>query len=132
MTAILTVRSLDSNGDPLQGNGQDNFISDLQAVAQIIKTRLLLFEGEWFLDLLDGLPLSQSILGSSGSQRNLEIVLNLISTRIQGFQPYVTGISSLSASYTNRQFIYSGTAQTIFGPVYFTNAPGTSATLTSS
>jgi len=129
--ATITVRALGPNGDPLQGNGQNNFISDLAAVTQIIKTRLLLFQGEWFLNLLDGLPLFQSILGASGSQRSqrsLQIIINLISARITG-TPYVTGISSISASYLNRSFSFKAQVETQFGTVFVTNTPGASATL---
>jgi hypothetical protein len=126
--ATITVRALGPNGDPLQGNGQNNFISDLAAVTQIVKTRLLLFQGEWFLNLLDGLPLFQSILGASGSQRSLQIIINLISARITG-TPYVTGISSISASYLNRSFSFKAQVETQFGTVFVTNTPGASATL---
>jgi hypothetical protein len=120
--ATITVRALDVNGDPLQGNGQLNFISDLAAITQIIRTRLLLFQGEWFLNLLDGLPLFQSILGASGSQRSLQIIINLISARITGTQ-YVTSISYISASYLNRAFTYKAAIETQFGTVYVTNTP---------
>jgi hypothetical protein len=126
--STITVRALDANGDPLQGNGQLNFISDLAAITQIIRTRLLLFQGEWFLNLLDGLPLSQSILGASGSQRSLQIIINIISARITG-TPYVTSISYISASYLNRAFTYSAKVETQFGTVYVTNTPGLSASL---
>jgi len=121
--ATITVRALDSNGDPLQGNGQNNFLSDIYAVAQIVLTRLRLFQGEWWLNLNDGLPLFQSILGSSGSARNIEVITNLISSRISG-TPYVTGISSFVVTYTNRQLIYSGVIQTQFGAITISNSPG--------
>lgn len=122
--ASITVRALDYNGDPLQGNGQDNFISDLQAVTQIIATRLKLFEGEWFLNLLDGLPLFQSILGSSADPRNLQVILNIISQRIStSAPPYVTSVTNIKASYLNRSFSFSAQVQTVFGTVFVTNTP---------
>lgn len=127
--ATITVRALSPTGDPLQGNGQNCFISDLAAVTQIIGTRLRLFEGEFWLNLLDGLPLFQSILGSSASQRNLQVILNLISQRILG-TPFVTGISSVNASYQNRSFTYSAQVETQFGTVFVNNAPATSAIIT--
>lgn len=130
--ATLTVRKLDPvTYEPLQGNGQRNFISDLEAITQIIATRLKLLKGEWFLDLNDGLPLFQSILGSSGGQENLQVILNLISTRITT-TPFVTGISELVATYQNRQFVFRATVQTQFGTVVVTNAPGSSSTISGS
>ena len=128
--ATITVRALDPDTwEPLAGNGQDSFISDLQAVTQIIATRLKLFQGEWFLDLLDGLPLFQNILGSSGSVTNLKVVVNLISQRIK-LSPYVTLVTNVKASYQNRQFKFSATAETSFGNVFIVSSPGSSASLT--
>ncbi len=128
--ATLTVRALDSNGDPLQGNGQNCFLSDLAAVAQIIGTRLKLFEGEFWENLSDGLPLFQQILGGNGNQRNLQVLVNLISARISG-TVYVTSISSVSASFTDSRLAYTATVETAFGTVYVTNTPATSALLPS-
>jgi hypothetical protein len=129
--ATVTVRALGIDGDPLQGNGQSNFISDLAAVTQIIKTRLLLFQGEWFLNLLDGLPMFTGILGSSGSSRNVQVIINLISQRINQTSPWVTGISSLFATYNpaSRQFAYEAVVETVFGTVTVGNTPGSQATL---
>ena len=128
--ATITVRKLDPiTWEPLQGNGQDSFISDLAAVTQIISTRLRLFQGEWFLNLLDGLPLFQSILGSAGSLQNLKAVVNLISQRIK-LSPYVNLVTNVQASYKNRNFKFYAEAETQFGKVTITNSPGTSASLT--
>lgn len=129
--ATITVRALGPNGDPLQGNGQNCFISDLAAVAQIISTRLKMFQGEFWENVLDGLPLFQSIFGSSGGQRNLQIIVGLISQRITG-TVFVTGISSVSASFRNRSFVYSAQVETQFGTVFVNNSPASSTTLTAS
>jgi hypothetical protein len=126
----ITVRALNPvTNDPIQGNGQSNFLFDLDAVTQIISTRLRLFEGEWFLNLLDGLPLFQSILGSSGSSTNLQVIMNLISARIIQ-TPFVTAITSVTAAYQSRQFIFSAQVETAFGTVTVTNAPATQTNLT--
>jgi hypothetical protein len=127
--ATITVRALNPiTWEPLYGNGQNCFISDLQAVAQILAQRLKLFQGEWWENLDDGLPLFQSILGSSAGQKNLQVITNLISARILG-TVYVTSISSLTISYESRVFKYSSQAETQFGTVYLTNTPASSATV---
>jgi hypothetical protein len=127
--ATITVRKLDSKTwEPQQGNGQSNFISDLEAVAQILATRLKMFQGEWFLNLLDGLPLFQKILGSSGSPRSLQVVINLIAARILG-TPFVIGVSNFNASFQNRQFVYTASVSTQFGTITIGNSPGNSANL---
>ncbi len=127
--ATITVRQLNpTTWEPMEGNGLNNFISDLQAVAQIIATRLRLFQGEWFLNLSDGLPLFQSMLGSSGSQRNLDVITNFLSARILG-TPYVTGIASLLTSYADRKFQFSAVVSTQFGTVSINNSSAISASL---
>jgi hypothetical protein len=127
--STITVRALNPvTWEPLQGNGQNCFLSDAAAVAQIIAQRLKLYQGEWWENLTDGLPLFQSILGSSGSQRNIQVVVGLISQRITGTVG-VTGISAFTASYQNRKFQFSCTVETIFGQVYLNNIPPSSAAL---
>ena len=107
------------------GQGQANYLSDLQAVAQIILTRLRLFQGEWWADTSDGLPLWQSILGQSASPRNLQQIELLISQRIQG-SPYVIGLSDVRANYNSASrgpYSYSVTVSTQFGQITLTNVP---------
>lgn len=128
----VTVRAIDPvTFEPQYGNGQANFVSDLQAVVQDILTRLRLFQGEWFLNLLDGLPLFQSIEGSSGNSRNIQIIINMISSRISQ-TPFVTRVSEVTASYLNRSFKYRAVVETQFGTIVLNNSPGSSATLSSS
>jgi hypothetical protein len=62
----MRYRALDSNGDYQLGRSAAEFlVNSAAAVAQLVMTRLLLWEGEWFLDLTEGTPYSQSILGFS-------------------------------------------------------------------
>jgi hypothetical protein len=105
--ATVTVRRLDQNGDFTFGQGLADYISDTEAVAQIIKTRLLLFTGEWWLDLNDGLPLWTSILGASGA--NMQAITLLIQDRILG-TPNVINITSLSTNFDSVARAYSFTA----------------------
>jgi hypothetical protein len=120
--ATITVRALDENWDPLQGNGQANFLSDLDAMVQIIRSRLLLFQGEWFLDLLDGLPMFQSILGSQANTRTVAIMTSLITSRIRTTQ-YVMDVFDVASAYSNRSFAYAAQVQTQFGSVFVAANP---------
>lgn len=54
---------LDANGDLDLSNGTLNFTTGLPAVTQGCSIRLKNFKGEWFLDLTDGMPYFQDILG---------------------------------------------------------------------
>src|ERR1035437_7868652 len=89
-TPTISYRQRDANWDPRWGQGQSDFLTNLEAVAQAIWTRLRMFEGEWWADQGDCLPLWQSILGVGGARRNLQANTILIVDRILG-TPYVTG-----------------------------------------
>lgn len=136
--ATITVRRIDPvTFEPSYGNGQADFIADLDAVIQILNTRLRLFQGEWFLNLDDGLPMFKlnpsisQILGASGNVDSIKTIINLISSRIST-SPFVTNISSVVASYQNRRLKYTATVQTQFGTVVVNNSPGSAATLVAS
>ena len=118
----ITVRKLDSNWDPVWGNGQADYISDVDAVTQIIKQRLLFFLGEWWENRGAGTPMFQSILGAN---RSIDAVAAIIKNVILA-TVYVTGVSNLAVSYisSTRGFTYSCSVQTQFGTVTIS---GTSA-----
>lgn len=60
----MRYRKLTANGDYSFGNGQLDFWRDVpEAVGQSVKTRLLLWLGEWFLNIEEGTPFMQGILG---------------------------------------------------------------------
>lgn len=59
----MRYRKLDADGDYTLGTGADFHQDSPQAVAQAVRTRLLLFTGEWFLDTDDGTPWDTEVLG---------------------------------------------------------------------
>ena len=62
----MKYRALSPTGDYVFGQGPSEFLSNSPAtVAQAVRTRLLLFTGEWFLDLNEGTPYEQKILGKN-------------------------------------------------------------------
>lgn len=125
---LIAVRQLDSNHDPLYGLGQSNFLVNLLAVAQTIQTSLLLFQGEWWGNLEEGLPLFQSILGSNNGKKAEAI--GLLIQNIITSVPFVTGVTNVVSTFTtNRQFTYACTVSTQFGPLSIVYQPGLSAVL---
>lgn len=118
----MIYRRLDSEGDMTFGSGKGNFLSEIEAVAQAIKTRLLLFQAEWWLDREDGLPFFQQISGYRG--RDKAAVERIITERILGTQ-HVTGISYVGYDYDadSRQYSFTATVDTDYGAVVITNAP---------
>src|ERR1700690_705374 len=71
MASPLLTAPRDLALDPITGDlvvGTDlSFTSGLQAVAQSCRIALQLFRGEWFLNLDQGIPYFQSILGQKPS-----------------------------------------------------------------
>lgn len=60
----MRYRALDANGDSTFLSGRSTFlVNSPAAVAQAVKTRLLLMTGEWFLDVTEGTPYATEIIG---------------------------------------------------------------------
>jgi hypothetical protein len=109
----MRYRALDANGDYSGGRGQGNFLINSPAcVAQSVLTRLRLWQGEWFLDVTEGTPWLQQILGKFAKT----VYDFAIKTRVLG----TTGVTSI-ASYSStlddvtRKLSVSMTINTQFG-----------------
>lgn len=80
----MLYRKLDNNSDYVFGHGSDDYISDVDAVAQAVKTRLLLLLGEWWEDLDDGLALFQTILQQRNTPAGRLTIDTVVRERIAG------------------------------------------------
>lgn len=103
----MNTRLLDKNGDWQWGVRLSNSSA---CVAQSIQTRLKLWQGEWFLDLTDGTPYIQDIMGL-GTNYDLEIQARILGT--PGVQSIISYSSSISSS---RVLSVNAIVQTIYGP----------------
>ncbi len=135
---MLRVRKLDQNGDFSFGSNFNDFWKDsANGVAQIIKTRLMLFTGEWWLDRSEGMPwggfplaptvVAQGKVVGAGTQqtRDLAIRIRVLTT------PGVVQFRSYSSQLVGRQFSVQGVVDTIFSQVKFgLSAGGTVGTFT--
>ena len=75
----MKYRKLDNNGDYSFGSGFSDFVYDKNAIAQAIKTKILLFYGEWWEQIDDGIPMFQSILGAYDTE-SVEIISDICAT----------------------------------------------------
>jgi len=110
----MIYRALDSNGDYVFGKNMQSFLIDINAVAQAIKTNLLLLKEEWWEDLSEGLPLFQNILGQSGSGESIQSIDLIVKDRILNTQN-VLNIITYSSKYENRRLAISCSVETVFG-----------------
>jgi hypothetical protein len=118
--STIRVRRLDENWDPAYGSGKDDYIYDLDAVMQIIQSRLRLWLAEWWEDLNEGLPMWQKILGVLGT--NKAVADRLIQARIAS-SPYVISVTSFVSTFdvSTRAYQCVAVVDTQWGPVTVTN-----------
>lgn len=123
---LITYLALDADNDPVFDPTQS--LSNVQAVAQAVLTRLRFFYGEWWEDLSAGLPVFQTILGQLGTAQGQAAMRNAVQRQIEG-TPYVTGVTNISTSFVDGQFAFTAEFTTTFGPATVTNLPGSSASI---
>lgn len=113
----MRYRMLSPSGDYVFGSGSGEFLVNTpQAVGQAVLTRLRLWQGEWFLDLTEGTPYTQQILGfTSQSARDQAIQARILGT------PGVTELVAYSSTLSpGRQLTISATLNTIYGQTALT------------
>ena len=128
---ILVQQNAMPQNDPIEGANGPVFLSDLDAVAQIIYTTLRLLLGEWWENLDIGFPLFQKLIGASGAPTSQAGVMLVIQQTILSC-PYVLQIVSFSFTHNTATMTSTFTAEvsTIFGNLIVSNAPGSSAQVT--
>jgi len=108
----MRYRRLSDDYDFTFGQGGANYLAnDPATVAQSVLTRLRLFEGEWFLDVTEGTPWLQQIVGKSPKAiYDLAIRTRVLET------PGVTGIENYASIIdgATRALRVSMNVQTIF------------------
>ncbi len=109
----MRVRKIDPTTGRVFGGGQAAFyVNQAEGVAQCVKTRLGLWQYQWFLNLPDGTPWNTKVLGKyTEASRDLSIKSRILGT------PGVTEIISYSMSLDrfSRKLIGSVTINTAYG-----------------
>lgn len=111
----MKYRKLDANLDYSFGQRSQNFVTGVEAVAQAVLTRLKLYQGEWWEDLENGLPLMQRILGFRNTKNAADI---LIRERISGTTGVLQMIS-FTSQFNNetRAYTCQAVVSTIYGEI---------------
>jgi hypothetical protein len=115
------------------GRGVSDYLQDStnnpDAIAQAIKTRLLLFYGEWWEDITDGVPMWQKIFGQRIKDKS--IIDRILVDNIQGLKLpapdnryAVTRVDNVSSTYNSdtREYSFTCSVNTVYGTVIVTNA----------
>lgn len=110
----MRYRKLTSTNDYSFGNGQLDFYIDIPAaVGQAVKTGMLLFLGEWYLNNLDGFPWPEDVLGFHTQTEADNAIQNYILNNITGVQSIVSYTSVVDT--VRRTFDVTMTIDTIYG-----------------
>lgn len=109
-------RRLDKNWDYTFGHGLQNYLTDREAVAQAIKTRLKLLYKEWWEDKNDGLPLWEDVMGQFGTPETLKAVDLIFQDRIEGTTDVIC-ITEWKSSLKNRIYTFSCSVSTVYGEI---------------
>lgn len=108
----MRVRKVDASGDMVFGGDQAAFLRNSpDAVAQIVESRVNLWTGQWFLDLSDGTPFEEQVLGRyTANVRDAAIQYRILTT------PGVLSIESYSAALdkTSREYAVSAEIETAY------------------
>lgn len=121
----MRVRKLSSTGDYTFGANQLNFfIDDAEGVGQLVKTSLLLWLGEWYLNMDIGVPYLQGIIGKhSQAQADATLRLQILDVTVINDQgdtvQAVISIDNFSSEIdpmTRKYSSLTATLNTIYGP----------------
>lgn len=111
----LKYRKLSPSKDYVFGNGQNDFLTDIDAVAQAVYTRLYLWRESYWRDLNAGIPMTQRILGQIGNAGNLAAIDNLIQAEILGTKDVISIVSFESVfDSESREYAYTCVINTAY------------------
>lgn len=115
----MKYRKLDADGDFTLGTGGDFLQNSPETVAQAVKTRLALWTGEWFIDITDGMPWNQEVLGKRNGRNPDSAIRQRILTT-----PGVTSIESYSSTFDGetRRLSVACTINTDYGQTTISEA----------
>lgn len=107
----MRYRKQSPTGDFTFGQGlADFYIDNVEAVAQSVMTRLLLLQGEFFLNTDAGVPYATQVLGYD-TKPTYDQAIRTVILETQG----VTAIVSYSSTVENRALTINATLNTIYG-----------------
>jgi len=109
-------RALDKNNDLVVLSGTLKTVSDGAEIAQHVRTRLLFYFEEWFLNIQSGTPYFEQIFTKPANLANIESILK---TRILS-TPGVEKLLEFSMVYeggSSRELVVFFSAETNFGVI---------------
>ncbi len=109
-------RALDSNNDLVVSSGSLKTVEQGAEVVQHVRSRLLFYLEEWFLDLDAGVPYFQEIFTKPANLANIESIFKTKILRTPG----VERLTDFSMDYqggSQRRLTVAFSAETIYGSI---------------
>lgn len=109
-------RALDSNNDIIVKNGSLQLVEQGAETVQHVRTRLLFYLEEWFLDVTAGTPYFQEIFTKPANLANIE---SIFKSRILN-TPGVDSLTEFSMDYeggSSRKLTVTFSAETTYGSI---------------
>ena len=110
----LISRRMDENGDMTFGLGESGFIHGLDAMKQVLKTRIAAHDGEWWESDSKAIPYMTDVLAAARTGANKDAIDLLIIERIMDTVG-VLGVSNVQSSFEGRSYRFSCNVQTVYG-----------------
>lgn len=111
----LVCRAMDEDGDMRFGEGQNGQLHTLDAMKQVLKTRLGAVEGEWWEGDEGAIPyFGGSVLGAVVSEKTKDTIDLLVIDRIMNTVG-VIGVTNIESTVANRQYHFTCSVQTVYG-----------------
>jgi len=107
-------RALDDNNDLFLQDGSIALVDEGAEVVQHVRTRLLFYQGEWFLDLTAGVAYFQDIFIKPVNLSNIESVLKTEILLTDGVEKLIA-FSMDYVGESQRQLTVEFSAETIYG-----------------
>lgn len=97
----MKYRRRTETGDYTFGYNQNDYVSGNLAIGYAIKSKILLFYGEWWEDLGIGIPMFESIIGQGRSDALKNSIQQLVSDRIMEIDE-VAAVNNIAVSFVDR------------------------------
>ena len=108
----MKVRAIDSVGDWSFGKGKSDYKKDIDAVAQMLKTRLQSFLGDCFFDLSEGVDWF-----NLNGNKDIDELKIRISTVILNTENVIKATEIFVTLGSNRNFLIKYEVETIYGKI---------------
>ena len=110
----LIYRKLDDDGSTVFGHNAQDFLTGLEAMTQVIKTRLRTVWGEWWEGDETAVPYYTEVMGAYATESNRATIDMMITRRILDTVG-VLSVQDVKSYISGRDYHYSCAVNTIYG-----------------